>query len=73
MNLVDGSPSNLLDIIQAPSVPFGRVTTIESNCPVFKTLEGGEIHELKISILDKYNNKINFRTTPIIIILEIQQ
>ena len=34
-NLVDGNPSNLLDVIQAPSVPFGGVTTIEFSYPVF--------------------------------------
>ena len=70
-NFVDGAPSNLPTTIGVSGYKFGDIQTFRVPSTEFKRLQNGTIDELKTTIKDINNNKIN-TSLPISVTLEIK-
>ena len=70
-NCVDGAPSNLLTTIGVSGYKFGDIQTFRIFSTEFKNLQNGTINELKTTIKDINNNKIN-TSLPLSVTLEIK-
>jgi hypothetical protein len=63
-NIVDGKPSQLLELIPLSSEAFGYSTTVQFPHPLYKQLQTGDINELNVKLfisgkkLDNHNHPI---------------
>ena len=70
-NFLDGKRSTVLAIVPVENKKFGDITTVRFEHPEYKSLSGGTIYELKLSIRDENNKEINNNKLPISCVLEI--
>ncbi len=70
-NVVDGTPSTLLNIVHCPSTQFGCSYSVEFHSPHFKRLQSGTIGELNIRVTDGHR-AIDNHACPIALVLEVR-
>ena len=70
-NIVDGARSSLLTSVAVENCPFGAVRTIRNENPEFKRLQQGTISELKVTMMNTLNNRVDNHDLPCSVVLEI--
>ena len=71
-NFINGSPSSLLALVQIDCIRFGTTNALKFDCPKFKRLSTGTLHELKVTIRDDTGRILDNHNLPISVVLEVQ-
>jgi len=73
LNIVDGAPSALLELVGVECQVFGDTHTDVFEHPKFKCLQAGTIHELEIKIRDDTGKILDNHGLPISLVLEVRK
>ena len=73
LNIVDGAPSSLLELVGVECQVFGNTRTDVFEHPTFKCLQAGTIHELEIKIRDDTGKILDNHGLPISLVLEVRK
>ena len=71
-NYMNGSPSNLLALVEIECTRFGTTNALHFDFPTFKHLMRGTAHELKVTVRDDRGRILDNHNLPISLVLEVK-